>query len=238
MKSPQKRSEEPPVNSVPNTIASSVLVSGAEHGTPERYQENDSDNSYEASPFCFKLDVTPPAAEGSAEQAQQMLAYASASPKGLQMSAEFSPQKPLDSLPSLSANWGATSPKKTTRLPLSPIPIPTSVVSPSRSAGAGEIRTPSSSSSNNTLEGIYLDIANKVDQYLAALSARENNRGNKNMNSTEVSSKALLGLCDDTKDYLKMLHSIVIGEWSKETLPEDDEMLRRHIEPLCSRLTR
>ena len=49
---------------------------------------------------------------------------------------------------------------------------------------------------------------------------------------------ALTGLCDETKDYLKMLHSIAIGEWSQETLPEDDEALKQQIAPLCVRLTR
>lgn len=35
-----------------------------------------------------------------------------------------------------------------------------------------------------------------------------------------------------------MLHSMAIGEWSQETLPEDDEALKQHIAPLCMRLTK
>lgn len=56
--------------------------------------------------------------------------------------------------------------------------------------------------------------------------------------SNDMNDSALTGLCDETKDYLKMLHSIAIGEWSQETLPEDDEALKQQIAPLCVRLTR
>ena len=35
-----------------------------------------------------------------------------------------------------------------------------------------------------------------------------------------------------------MLHSMAIGEWSQETLPEDDEALKQQIAPLCARLTK
>jgi hypothetical protein len=74
-----------------------------------------------------------------------------------------------------------------------------------------------------------------VDQYLAALSSSLS--GYLALDA-EHNERVLAGLCDETKDYLKMLHSMAIGEWSQETLPEDDEALKQHIAPLCMRLTK
>lgn len=70
------------------------------------------------------------------------------------------------------------------------------------------------------LNGLYLDIESKVDALLGTAQA--------------VSASDPLQ--EECKDYLKMLHSIVNGEWSAEKLPEDETVLLLHTEPLVRRL--
>jgi hypothetical protein len=43
---------------------------------------------------------------------------------------------------------------------------------------------------------------------------------------------------EECKDYLKMLHTIVTGEWTTEALPEDDTVLLAHCEGLVQRLVK
>jgi len=72
------------------------------------------------------------------------------------------------------------------------------------------------------LESIYLEIEAKIDSLLHS-----------NQSANQPSS-----LQDECKDYLKMLHSIVNGDWSAEKLPEDDSILQKHAEALIGRLVR
>lgn len=70
------------------------------------------------------------------------------------------------------------------------------------------------------LEGLYLDVVHKID---ALLSCRE-----------AVPEESQMQ--EDAKDYLKMLHSIVTGEWTAEKHEDDDELLRRQVIPLMHRV--
>lgn len=74
------------------------------------------------------------------------------------------------------------------------------------------------------LESIYLEIEAKIDSLLQS--------------SSSSSSSSSRQLQDECKDYLKMLHSIVSGDWSAEKLPEDDSILQKHAEALIGRLVR
>eukprot|EP01041_Mallomonas_annulata_P000127 gene127-202_t len=72
------------------------------------------------------------------------------------------------------------------------------------------------------MEGMYIDVIQKIDVLLLHKDVvREDSP-----------------IQEDAKDYLKMLHSIVTGEWSAEVLPEDDEALRRQSIPLLYRVLR
>jgi hypothetical protein len=77
------------------------------------------------------------------------------------------------------------------------------------------------------LESIYLEIEAKIDSLLQSSSSSSSS-------SRQPSSQ----LQDECKDYLKMLHSIVSGDWSAEKLPEDDSVLQKHAEALIGRLVR
>jgi hypothetical protein len=170
--------------------------------------------SYETSPSPFRLEITPPATITDEQRAKIFSAQSPRALTNVMGSEHMSP-----TVPSMAADW-ANTPGKTQ---LSP---PNSIPRRASTAASGNLQF---RQSRNHLEGIYADIAGKVDQYLDAMAASPN---------ADQEDKVLTGLCDETKDYLKMLHSIAIGEWSQETLPEDDEALKQQIAPLCVRLTR
>jgi hypothetical protein len=70
------------------------------------------------------------------------------------------------------------------------------------------------------LNGMYDEIIQKVDALL----------------QTPHAVGANDKVQDECKDYLKMLHSIVNGEWSAERLPQDEAVLLAHAEVLVTRL--
>jgi hypothetical protein len=78
----------------------------------------------------------------------------------------------------------------------------------------------SSASAAAELEGIYQEVQQKVDALLQTPHAVAD--------SSAVQQEA--------RDYLKVLHSIVSGEWSAEQLPEDEAALLLHAEGLALRL--
>lgn len=82
------------------------------------------------------------------------------------------------------------------------------------------------------LESIYLEIEAKIDSLLLLQSTSSSS------SSSSHQPSPLLLLQDECKDYLKMLHSIVSGDWSAEKLPEDDSILQKHAEALIGRLVR
>ena len=76
------------------------------------------------------------------------------------------------------------------------------------------------SSGLSELDGVYLDIEQKVDALLHTAHPLHSS------DSTQ----------EECKDYLKMLHSIVNGEWSSEKSAEDDKVLLLHSDALIVRL--
>ena len=95
------------------------------------------------------------------------------------------------------------------------------------SSPSGGAQRPPVEETDSGLIAIFDDIESKVDLYLSAATAE----------APMASGDELQALCDEAKDYLKMLHSIVSGEWSKETpLPADERALHRRAEGLCRRL--
>ena len=70
------------------------------------------------------------------------------------------------------------------------------------------------------LDGLYLDIEQKIDALL----------------QTSHAVATIDALQEECKDYLKMLHSIVNGEWSTEVNVEDDKVLFSHSDALIVRL--
>lgn len=72
------------------------------------------------------------------------------------------------------------------------------------------------------IEDVYNEIADKIDRLLL------DDRSDLMLESDPVHEQAV--------DYIKILHSIVTGEWIKEKLPEDDALLRAHSNALTSRM--
>lgn len=87
------------------------------------------------------------------------------------------------------------------------------------------------------LESIYLEIEAKIDSLLMMPSSPSSSSSSSSSPSSSSQPSSLL-LQDECKDYLKMLHSIVSGDWSAEKLPEDDSILQKHAEALIGRLVR
>ena len=78
-----------------------------------------------------------------------------------------------------------------------------------------------------------------MDLFLAAVHKNKSQGGidQESSSSSDDGAMMLQSLCDEAKDYLKMLHSIVSGEWSRESpLSEDERALRGRAEGLCRRL--
>lgn len=85
------------------------------------------------------------------------------------------------------------------------------------------------------LPGMFKDIAQKIDclllfKYHGGGSAASPAAGRSSKPKTEPQAS------EEAKDYIKMLHSIATGEWSKEVLTQDKEDLRVSAEPLLARL--
>ena len=85
---------------------------------------------------------------------------------------------------------------------------------------------------------LYDDIEGKVDLFLVAVNrGKTKDQGQDQIDNEAAIAAALSLACDEAKDYLKMLHSIVSGEWSREPpLPEDERVLVERAEGLCRRL--
>jgi hypothetical protein len=200
----------------------------------------DSEGSYEASPF--RLDITPPDADtrspliksiGSPLATAKVLFkqdkkdYTTSSPE-LTLNYEPTPAVNRKNNPNKLSNSNNKNNKndndededdttwkdKTTptRTSLNGINVVTSPI-PSTSIKTAE----------EELEGIYSDIALKIDR-LIEFEENDNDNDNKYIH-------------DEAKDYIKILHSILIGEWSTEQqLPEDCLALQNHSQALASRL--
>jgi hypothetical protein len=84
----------------------------------------------------------------------------------------------------------------------------------------------------DTLNGIYADIAEKIDALLEYDIEAE---ARLKMGSFARSETDVL---EEAKDYIKMFHAIVTGEWSQESNQEDDVLLYESVEPILERIIR
>lgn len=85
---------------------------------------------------------------------------------------------------------------------------------------------------NDPLPGLYADIASKMDSLLSLTAGVDATEGS-------VSAGVLADRSEEARDYIKILHALISGEWSNEApTAEDEEMLHVSVDRMAGRLIR
>ena len=87
------------------------------------------------------------------------------------------------------------------------------------------------------LPGLFGDIAEKMDIYLMLQSNSPKKSTDSSMNATTSITREMVNVtAEGARDYIKILHAMITGEWTSENTDEDDQMLRSSVDSMVIRL--